>query len=146
MSTTPITIRIKGYGFQFPSRYAPGHILTEGEAHALNQVLATNIRNNVDGLVGSVEPPEGETFLTVEQVEALQLQISRYVEGYALGESRKPAQAPARGMLEQEAWELAREKVLETRTWEDPGLAQAIEDQEDVFGFGFKRQLGIKRV
>ena len=43
-STDEITIA--GQVFSVPVRYAAGHVLTEGEASALNQTYHENLRNN----------------------------------------------------------------------------------------------------
>ena len=40
------TITISGVKFTVPSRYSAGHVVTAGEADALNQTLWENIRNN----------------------------------------------------------------------------------------------------
>lgn len=41
-----ITFTIQGHQFTIPLRYSAGHVLTEGEASALNQVFVENVRNN----------------------------------------------------------------------------------------------------
>jgi hypothetical protein len=46
-SLPSLTIRISGLPFSIPARYSPGHILSAAEAHALNGLLAENVRNNV---------------------------------------------------------------------------------------------------
>lgn len=38
-------ITIRGHSFDLPTRYTPGHVLTPTEAHALNGLMAENIRN-----------------------------------------------------------------------------------------------------
>ena len=43
------TITIAGSQFTVPLRYAEGHVLTAGEANALNQTYLENCRNNLSG-------------------------------------------------------------------------------------------------
>ena len=40
------TLTIAGETFQVPVRYRAGHVLTEGEAQALNQAYVEAVRNN----------------------------------------------------------------------------------------------------
>src|SRR4029077_16952210 len=42
-------ITIAGTRFTVPVRYAEGHVLTAGEANALNQTYLENCRNNLSG-------------------------------------------------------------------------------------------------
>jgi len=76
-------IRIRQYTFDLRDRYTPGHCCTAGEAQALNQQLAENIRNNIDRLVVdavAVLPP-GQ-LLSLEAQQALQARISEYESRY----------------------------------------------------------------
>ncbi len=42
-----IEFTIQGNQFAIPSRYTEGHVLTAGEASALNQLFVENVRNNM---------------------------------------------------------------------------------------------------
>jgi len=49
---SPLNLRlitIGGEKYLVPSPYSPGHVCTDGEANALNQLLAENCRNNLSG-------------------------------------------------------------------------------------------------
>jgi len=71
-------ITIQGALFRVPIRYAAGHVLTEGEASALNQTLHENLRNNFARKVS-----EG-TEAGVPQ-ETLQQQLDDYANDYQFG-------------------------------------------------------------
>lgn len=77
------TIRIKGLPFELHRRWPIGHRLTAGEAQALTQVFAENVRNNVDSRVagGLVEG-------SLEHL-ALQDEIGAYAAGYEFVESTR---------------------------------------------------------
>jgi hypothetical protein len=64
-------VTIGGERFVMPSPYAAGHVCTEGEAHALNQTLGENVRNNLSG-----KAKEGK--LTQADVDA-------YISSYQFG-------------------------------------------------------------
>lgn len=105
----PITIRIRQYAFQFPSRYREGTVLTIGEAKALNQLLAENIRNNVDQWVTKAEAelPVGE--LIPQAIHsALQNKIASYAMKYEF-RAREAKNKP--GLIEIEARELAEQEA-----------------------------------
>jgi len=86
MSTTDapetLSLHINRYDFTIPSRYLPGHILTEGEAKALNQLMMENIRNNVAPWVKAAEADAPGGALTLDRHVALQLRIYDYACNY----------------------------------------------------------------
>lgn len=65
-------ITIQGRSFNVPNRYEPGHVLTDGEVAALNQVFHENIRNNL-----AKKLPD-------DQTEAQSL-VDSYAESYQFG-------------------------------------------------------------
>lgn len=73
-------ITIAGRQFQVRAPYTPGQsvILSEGEAHTLNQVRHENIRNNFAKRVKDV----GED---AEKLAALQSDLAKYDEAYQFG-------------------------------------------------------------
>lgn len=88
--TTPVTqgnggdvrhdqITIQGTVFKVPIRYAAGHVLTEGEASALNQTFHENLRNNFaskvrDGVEAGLP------------IETIQQQLDDYASDYQFGQ------------------------------------------------------------
>lgn len=72
-------ITIQGKTFRVPIRYAAGHVLTEGEAGALNQTLHENLRNNFASKVRDGDEAG------VPQ-ETLQQQLDDYASEYAFGQ------------------------------------------------------------
>ena len=86
-------LTIGGDRFVMPMPYSAGHVCTEGEAHALNQVLAENARNNLSGKAKSGK-------LTQEDVDA-------YFECYQFGSKGGFASNPVESM----ALQIARRKV-----------------------------------
>jgi hypothetical protein len=74
------TITIQGHDFATSQPYAAGHVATEAEAKALNQVRAENLRNNFASQMKRVKG-DAETF-TDEQLAALQTAFAEYDVGY----------------------------------------------------------------
>lgn len=71
-------ITIQGQTFRVPLRYSAGHVLTEGEAGALNQTLHENLRNNFAKKVSDgVEAGIG--------LDVLQQQLDDYANDYQFG-------------------------------------------------------------
>jgi hypothetical protein len=73
------TYTIAGESFNVPLPYAVGHALTEGEANALNQTWAENIRNNLAGKIK--EAKEAGSF----DAEVFQGTVDDYADGYEFG-------------------------------------------------------------
>lgn len=53
------TITIQGLEFTIAAPYAVGHVITEAEAKALNQVRAENVRNNTATAVSKLKDEKG---------------------------------------------------------------------------------------
>lgn len=83
-------ITIGGERFVMPSPYAAGHVCTEGEANALNQLLKENARNNLSGKAknGKLTQEDVDSYLasyqfgskggfTANPIESMALQIAR---------------------------------------------------------------------
>lgn len=77
-----LTIRIQQHEFSFPERYSAGHVLTDGEAAGLNQMLAENVRNNVSHWVIKALNYLDVTVLPVQTHSHLQRRIAEYAEAY----------------------------------------------------------------
>jgi hypothetical protein len=106
-----VKIRIRHYTFQLRDRYAAGHVVTAGEAQALNQQLAENIRNNIDRLVvdaiAGLQP--GQLLSAAAQAE-LQERIALYELNYQFQARHIPRRT---GPIEAEAMAIATERALE---------------------------------
>lgn len=76
----PLIVRVLQHDFPIDRQYSAGHILTEGEATALNQLLVENVRNNVHGWVA--REARGSSLLTSEQHASLTARISDYADKY----------------------------------------------------------------
>ena len=107
------TIRIKQYSFSFPAKFAAGHVLSEGEAAALEALRAENIRNQVTKQIinPATEKAEanGELLLSPATLASVAAKIVQYAEGYSFG---KRATVRRFGVLESEARGIARAVVL----------------------------------
>ena len=72
--TVTKVITIAAREFVIPQPYAAGHTLTEGEARAMNQVLAENIRNNmapkVKAAIEGTAKDDAPTIETIDQFVA----------------------------------------------------------------------------
>jgi hypothetical protein len=109
-------ITIQGIVFDLPDRYQEGHSLTPGEAHALNQVLRENIRNNFAGQARAAKEaavPE----------DSIQQMFRDYVENYEFSDRSSPRSATTtihslRRQLAQE-WCQNYLKQKGGQTWDD---------------------------
>jgi len=73
------TYTIAGESFSVPLPYVPGHRLTEGEANALNQTWAENIRNNLASRIK--EAKEAGSF----DQSVFQGSVDDYADSYEFG-------------------------------------------------------------
>ena len=121
---TQATITIQGHEFTIALPYAAGHVLTENEANALNQVRLENIRNNsaakIKAAAKSAEPeikPEdvdldGTTVGEGENAMSLRASIEAYAEAYEFGARQAGTRAEPVDPVQREALRIAREAVL----------------------------------
>lgn len=80
------TITVAGVSLNAPRPFTSGHVLSENEAGALNQLLAENLRNNFAGVVKkAIEEVEGIENL---DIDALQTQFDEYADEYEFGQRR----------------------------------------------------------
>lgn len=101
---------------KFPAPYAAGHVLTEGEAAQLNQVLKENISNNLrDKIKTGIVQGEGENATTTPyDSTTAQALIDEYVKGYEPGVRRGGSgEARVTDPVEREARKIARQKAVE---------------------------------
>lgn len=101
-----------------PQPYVAGHVVTEGEASALNQTLSENLSNNLRQKLKDGQPiPEGSPEGT-EPVpytpEAAQALVNEYIAQYEMG-VRQVGAGSSRVVdpIEREARKLAKEKAKE---------------------------------
>lgn len=100
---------------QVPQPYTAGdHVLTEGEANALNQIIAENLSNNVrQKLVDGQTDAEGNITgpHTAETAQAL---VDAYLADYEIGVRRAgTGAARVTDPVEREARKIARAKAVE---------------------------------
>jgi hypothetical protein len=84
-------ITISGSRFVVPAPYRAGHICTEGEAHALNQTLAENCRNNLAGRSknGNLTQADVDEYLASHQFGQRNGFVADPIESMALAIARK---------------------------------------------------------
>lgn len=119
MNTQAITIQ--GTQYTIPANYAEGHVLTEGEASAMNQLFAENIRNNFAGKIKAAE----------EKKEARpgQAELDKYCEEYKFG-ARGPG-GPKLDPIEAEARRLAETAINEALKKKGIKIKDVPDDQFD---------------
>jgi hypothetical protein len=104
--TTPRKdVTISGQSFKVAEPYSEGHVLSAGEASALNQTYSENIRNNMAATVKAAI--DAGTFDLV----AMQGTIDDYMEEYEFGV--RTGGGRSGDPVEREAMGIAREKVRE---------------------------------
>lgn len=80
MSESTRTITIQGYDFVATMPYLAGHVVSDAEAKALNQVRAENLRNN---FASKIKAAKGEAEgLTEEQLAELTAAFAEYDATY----------------------------------------------------------------
>jgi len=109
--STSREITIQGAVYRVPNRYAEGAVLTAGEANALNQTLAENIRNNFAASIKKLRG-EGDAELTEGQIASIQSEIDAYASTYEFGirQAREPLD-PVEAQLEKDLGAAIRGKL-----------------------------------
>jgi hypothetical protein len=124
-TTATLEITIQSKDFTVPHRYVAGEItLSEGEAHALQQVYAENIRNNFAAQMkraGEEDPPR----------ELSQTDLDAYVAGYEFG-IRSGGSGVARNPVESEERRLIIAKLREALTAKGKSWKGLTEEQQDM--------------
>lgn len=102
---------------QVPQPYTAGpRELTEGEANALNQIVAENLSNNLRAkIVAGITSGEGESATTTPYTsETAQTLVDEYLAEYELGVRRTgTGERQVSDPVEREARKIAREKARE---------------------------------
>lgn len=120
--TTPVSnITIQGIAFEVDRPYKEGsHALTAGEAHALNQTRAENLRNNFAPTVrkafdeyrkANSLPDDSEVAATAIDADALQGEFDKYAEKYAFAPGSGGGLRTPVDPVQREAIRIATEKV-----------------------------------
>lgn len=76
-------VRILGYSFPLPDKYLQGHVLTDSEAYALNNLRKENIRNNITRKLQRFIAQNGEGRLDDEQQLIFAQVLLDYAEAYS---------------------------------------------------------------
>jgi len=108
-----VSLTIQGLVFSVPRVYAPGHVLNEHEAQALDQTRRENLRNNFASRIeakiaelkkaGATDPKVGDL-----NEEELRAEFQKYVDEYSFAARR--TRAPVDPVLN-EATKMARAQV-----------------------------------
>lgn len=106
-STMSDSITIQGFAFAVPVPYAEGHVLTAGEASALNQVFHENLRNNFASKIKKLKEANGEAI----DVEALQADLDAYAKSYQFGVRTTGGTRAVTDPVKREAINLAKEAI-----------------------------------
>lgn len=105
-------ITIAGISYSAPLPYAEGHVLTAGEAAAMNQVLHENVRNNMALRVTKAKE-ELQEGVTLDEAK-LRGEFEAYAQSYEFGTRNAGGSATPRASLdpvEREAINLAKQLV-----------------------------------
>lgn len=117
-----ITFRYKhlgtAYQFSVAQPYMPGHIITQAEAQALNQLRSENIRENMrPAFSRAIEGTPVDALLSEETVAEIQAKIDQYDSEYQFSEKPEIRERP--GAIEREARLLAQARSAEDATDEE---------------------------
>lgn len=75
-------VRILGYSFPLPDKYLQGHVLSDSEAYALNNLRKENIRNNITRKLQRFISQQGDNRLDDEQQLTFAQVLLDYAEAY----------------------------------------------------------------
>ena len=117
-----ITFRYKHLGTQYQfsvaSPYQPGHLITQAEAQALNQLRSENIRENCrPAFSRAIEGAPTDSLLTEEMISVIQAKIDQYDSEYQFTEKTELKERP--GAIEREARILAAARAEDGSTEEE---------------------------
>ena len=114
VETTEITIQ--GLTFEVPAPYSEGHVLTAGEASALNQTLAENLRNNFAVNIKKAIAKYREVNKIADEVEIaadkldkdeLDAELAKYATEYKFGVRKSGGTRTPKDPVEAEAQKIA---------------------------------------
>lgn len=108
VSAAPAKIKIAGEIFAVPEPYVEGQPLAANEAHALNQLLHENLRNNFAAKVKKAK--DGGTL----DLAALQADLDTYAQGYKFGNRSVGTARVTLDPVEREARALAKAAIVDT--------------------------------
>lgn len=117
---TAQSITIQGLEFEAPQPFAEGHVLTAGQASALNQTFAENLRNNfapnVKKAMAEYRKTNGlaedaEVAVTSLDHDALQAEFDKYADEYEFGVRRAGGLRTPTDPVAREAHRIAQERV-----------------------------------
>jgi hypothetical protein len=120
-------IIIQGHAFVVPVPFSEGHVLSGGEASAMNQVFHENLRNN---FASRIKKLEGDGAI---DISSLQNELDEYAVEYEFGVRQS---ATAADPVEREAMKLARQAVKaalknanreESKDWIEEAAGRQIE-------------------
>lgn len=154
---TPTTsATIQGTQLVVPQPFNTGHVVTENEAAALNQLLKENLRNNFASKVkatlleayrASSGVADAKTFpddyeLTEEQLDALQTELDEYIASYEFGVRQSRGDSTSKTPLEKEMRKVASSKLRAALK----GAGQKISDigGEDAFDIAVQTLMDTK--
>lgn len=108
----PRNITIQGVIFAVSQPYAEGHAITEAEAHALNQVRAENIRNNMASKVkaAKAELEEGAE-LSEATLSELAATVAAYDADYVFNMASAGGGATPKDPIQAEAVKMAKAAI-----------------------------------
>lgn len=120
-SNTPRTERTIGktdgpsFTVQVPQPYVPGdHVLTEGEASALNQIVAENLSNNLREKLATGQVDAEGKVIGPHTDETAQAVVDSYLAEYEIGVRRAgTGAARVTDPVEREARKIARAKAVQ---------------------------------
>lgn len=129
MQTHDVTIA--GHIFAVPLRYEAGHVITEGEASALNQTLCENVRNNLAPKLKKEQEALGEG--NGLDTAAWQTKVTEYGQAYEFGVRQisvavDPLDAEIQRMAKA-AVKLALKTAITEKNPKYPGKLKDYEDQ-----------------
>lgn len=124
MPAPTLTFKYRSAQQEFPfivqAPYCEGHLMTRGEAQALNQLRAERIRENCRPTFSTAADSAPSGIPDTAMLQLIQQKITRYDEGFQFAEKHESrAQAPAISAIEREALELARGEAPDGSTEEE---------------------------
>ena len=110
------SITIQGVVVNVPDRYNTGHTCSDGEAQALQQVFAENVRNNTAKQIKEKVEAAGGTPVPDKVQDEIQKIVDEYANGYEFYVRTQRTADPIEALARRTAWEIIKDTLRKDPT------------------------------
>ena len=110
------SITIQGVVVNVPDRYNTGHVCTDGEAQALQQTFAENVRNNTAKQIKEKVETAGGTPVPDKVQAEIQAIVDEYSKDYEFYVRTQRSADPVETLARRTAWEIIKDTLRKDPT------------------------------